>query len=297
MQIVTESGCDLSPEQEFGLDIHYAPMKITLEGESFSGGRDLDYKAFYQRLSNTNAFPTTSQPAPGDFAQIYRELAKTDPDILSIHISSGLSGTCNAARLGAQMVPEANVRIFDTMTLSAPEGWHVQAAARAIQAGWSQEEIIAMLERIRTYTQSMFTLSDLKYLIHGGRISHIKGLMASVLNIKPVIGVGKDDGKYASWGQGITFKRAIAKIADIVTEKIPLGTPIRAQLMHGNNPEGVEYLKEHLGQMYECLFEQVVPVAPILGAHTGPSVVGLAVAPMHVFDIPELNLVPAMALA
>jgi len=292
MQIVTDQGMDLSEEQTNGLKIHSVPLRITLNDKTYNGGEDIDYKTFYQMLSETQSFPTTSQPSPGEFAALYRQLAKEDPDILSIHMSSGLSGTYHSARLGAELVPEARVTLIDSKTLSCPLGWQVEAAAHAVRAGWELNEIMNLVERVRQYTESIFTLSDLKYLIHGGRISHIKGLMASVLNIKPVIGVAKDDGKYYAWGQEITFKRAIHKLADIITEKIPSGTPIRVQLLHGNNPSGVELLRDRLNQLYECVFDNVVHVAPILGAHTGPSVVGMAVAPLETFNIPELEIIP-----
>jgi DegV family protein with EDD domain len=293
MQIVTDQGMDLSPEQSAGLDIHYVPLRITLDGKTFIGAEDIDYVTFYRMLQETQSFPTTSQPSPGDFADKYRQLAKNDPDILSIHLSSGLSGTINSARLGAEMVPEANVTVIDSKTLSCPLGWQVQAAALALRAGWYLGDVLKLMDQIRIKTETIFTLADLKYLIHGGRISHLKGLMGSMLNIKPVIGVAKDDGKYYPLAQEFTFKKAVYKIADLVSSKFPRGTALRVQLMHGDNPSGVELLKERLSQMYECFFESVVPVAPLLGAHTGPSVVGIGVAPLNLFMHPDLNIIPA----
>lgn len=292
MQIVTDQGADLSEEQKAGLNIHYVPLQITLNEKTYRSGIDIDNATFYKMLNETEAFPDTSQPSPGDFAELYRELAKTDPEILSVHISSGLSGTINSAKLGAQLVPEAHVTIIDTKTLSCPEGWQVQAAAKAIRAGWPLEKISSLLARLLQSTEGFYTVSDLKYLIHGGRIGHIKGLVASLLSIKPVIGVGKEDGKYYVLGQEFTYKRAIQKIVDVITQKIPLGTPLRVQLLHGDNLEGVELLRNRLKQSYECWFDDVVPIAPILGAHTGPSMCGLAVAPLELFNIPELDLVP-----
>lgn len=293
MQIVTDQGMDLSPEQSAGLDIHYVPLRITLDGKTFIGAEDIDYVTFYKMLQETNSFPTTSQPSPGDFADKYRLLAKNDPDILSIHLSSGLSGTVNSARLGAEMVPEANVTVIDSKTLSCPLGWQVQAAALAIRAGWYLGDVLKLMDQIRVKTETIFTLSDLKYLIHGGRISHLKGLMGSVLNIKPVIGVAKDDGKYYPLAQEFTFKKAVHKIADLVSAKFPKGTALRVQLMHGDNPSGVELLKERMSEMFECYYESVVPVAPLLGAHTGPSVVGIGVAPLNLFLHSDLNIIPA----
>jgi DegV family protein with EDD domain len=297
MQIVTDQGSDLSPEQISGLDIHYAPMRIMLNGKTYIGGQDIDYVSFYQMLTDTQAFPSTSQATPGELADIYRRLAKYDPDILSIHMSSGLSGTVNSAKIAAEMVPEANVTVFDSKTLSCPLGWQVEAAARAVRAGWSIGDILNLLEKVKEHTEGVFTLADLKYLIHGGRISHLKGLMASMLNIKPIIGVAKDDGKYYTWGQDITLKRAAQKLVDIVTERFPKGTVLRVQLLHGNNLPGVEILRERISNVFECWFDHVVPVAPILGAHTGPSIVGMAVAPLNIFMIPELEIIPAEIVA
>lgn len=291
MQIVTDQGMDLSPLQTAGLTIHYVPLKVTLEGKTYSG-EELDYVSFYNLLQNTNAFPSTSQPSPGEFADIYRKLAQTDPDILSIHISSGLSGTINSARLGAAMVPEAHVTIMDSKTLSLSLGWQVQAAARALQAGWALGDILKLVDTIRLGTDTTFTLADLKYLIHGGRISHIKGLMGSILNIKPVIQVAKADGKYYPLAQEFSFKKAVYKIADLALAKYKQGSALRVQIVHGNNPEGVELLKTRMINYFDCHFDEVLPVAPILGAHTGPSVVGMGVAPLGLFLQPDLQLVP-----
>jgi DegV family protein with EDD domain len=293
MQIVTDQGMDLSPAQAAGLNIHTVPLRIILNGKTYIGGKDIDYVTFYQILTDTGVYPTTSQPSPGDFADKYRELAKTDPDILSIHLSAGLSGTFNSAHLGADMVPEAHVTILDSKTLSGSLGWQVEAAAHAVQAGWRLGDVLKLVDQVREGTQTLFTLAELKYLIHGGRISHLKGLMASMLNIKPVIGVAKDDGKYYNWGQATTFKRAIQRIAEIVTEKIQVGTPLRVQLMHGNNPEGIVLLRERISALYECYFDDVINVAPLLGAHTGPSVVGIGVAPLNIFKNCGLAIIPS----
>lgn len=290
MQIVTDQGMDLSKAQTAGISLNTVPLKITLEGKTYQGADSIDYVSFYKLLQQTESFPTTTQPSPGDFAEVYRKLAKKDPDILSIHISSGLSGTINSARLGAEMVPEANVTIVDTKTLSTSFGWQVQAAAKALQAGWPLADIIQLLTDIQQGTDTLFTLSDLKYLIHGGRISHIKALMGSLLNIKPVIGVSPVDGKYYSRAQEFTFKKAVHKIAELAVLKHGEGASLRVQIVHGNNPEGVEMLQEKLASYLNCTFEETLAVAPVLGAHTGPSVIGAGFAPLDLFLHPDLNL-------
>ncbi|MEN6409878.1 MAG: DegV family protein [Anaerolineaceae bacterium] len=284
MQIVTDRGADLTPEQLEGLNVYFAPLIVTLDGKTYRSGVDIQSDEFLQKLEETEAYPTTSQPSAGDFAALYRKLAETDPEILSIHISSGLSGTLNAARAGAAMVPEAHVTFFDTKTLSCPEGWHVEAAARAAKAGWSMEKTLALLERIRAATEGMFTITTMKYLIHGGRVSHLKGLVASLLNIKPVIGVAKDTGMYITLGQEMTLRRAIQKLVDVVQSWYPTGSSIRIQLLHANNLAGIEQLGAKLSELFDVTFIKPAQIGPVLAAHTGAGLVGLSVAPQAIFD-------------
>ena len=112
MIIVTDRAADIAPDQLKELDIHFASLRITLDDHTYESGVDLDGDTFYKILSATDSFPITSQPSAGEFAALYRELAKKGEEILSIHISSGLSGTFNAASAGAQMVPEAKVTLM-----------------------------------------------------------------------------------------------------------------------------------------------------------------------------------------
>lgn len=284
MQIVTDCGADLSPEQIAGLDIHIAPLIVSLDGISYRSGVDIQSDEFLRKLDATESFPTTSQPSAGDFANIYRMLAEKDPEILSIHISSGLSGTLNSARAGAAMVPEAHVTFFDTKTLSCPEGWHVEAAARAVSAGWTMENILGLLERIRAATEGMFTITTMKYLIHGGRVSHLKGLLASLLNIKPVISVDKEAGVYITVGQEMTLRRAIQKMVDMVQSWYPTGSSLRVQLLHANNLPGIEQFGSKLSELFDVTYLPPVQIGPVLGAHTGTGLVGLSVGPQAIFD-------------
>lgn len=286
MQIVTDSGMDLPPEVREALDIHIVPLVLTLDGISYRSGVDIEANEFYEILAQAQGLPLTSQPSPGEFSELYRRLAQTDPDILSVHISSGLSGTTNAAREGAKLVPEANVVVFDTMTLSGGEGWHVEAAGRAAKAGWSLEKAVALLERVRAATDTLFTLPTLKYLIHGGRISHIRGLLASMLQIKPQIGVDKETGKYYERGRSRTFSRAVARVADIIAESYPIGTPMRVQVLHANNLDDAQTLREHIDRLFDCTWLPTGSIAPVLGAHTGPGLVGAIYAPLSAY--PEL---------
>ena len=289
MQIVTDSGTDvgLSPDEMASLNIHVVPLVVTLEGSSYREGVDIQPGEFYRLLAATDSLPITSQPSAGEFAETYRRLAATDPDILSIHISSGLSGTANAARAGAELVPEANVTVVDTKTLSAAAGWQAEAAARAAKAGWLKERILGLIARIGDASDSAYTLKELKYLIHGGRISHMKGLIASVLHIKPMIGVEKVGGTYVQLGQVRSFKRAVKGLADLIAKQHAPGSALRVQVLHAYNPEGAAMLREQVDGRFDCTWLPLGPMSLVLGAHTGPSMVGVAYAPLAAFaDVP-----------
>jgi DegV family protein with EDD domain len=223
----------------------------------------------------------------GDFTETYRRLAASDPDILSIHMTSGLSGTFNAAKAAGKLVPEANITFVDTKTLSAAAGWQVEAAARALRASWPLKQILALLERISAASDSAYTLQELKYLIHGGRISHMKGLIASMLNLKPLIGVEKLNGTYVQLGQARSFRGAMKGLVDRMADLHPPGTALRAQVLHSQNPEGAAMLRDLVDQRYDCTWLPVGPMSLVLGAHTGPSMVGIAYAPAAAFaDLP-----------
>ena len=265
------------------LGIHVVPLVVTLDGTSYRESLDIQPEKFYGLLAATDSLPSTSQPSAGDFAETYRRLAATDPDILSIHMSSGLSGTVGAARAGAELVPEARVTIVDTKTLSAAAGWQVEAAARAVNAGWPKEQTLALIARIGDASDSIYTLKELRYLIHGGRISHMKGLIASLLHIKPLIGVEKVGGTYVQLGQTRSFQRAVKELVNLIAEQHTPGSALRAQVLHAYNPEGAAMLREQVDQRFDCTWLPVGPMSLVLGAHTGPSMVGVAYAPLSAF--------------
>ncbi len=289
MQIVTDSGTDinLSPEEQTALNVHVVPLVVTLDGHSYREGVDIDAETFYAKLAATDNLPTTSQPAAGALAQLYRSLAAHDPEILSIHMSSGLSGTVNAAHSGAAMVPEAHVIVVDTKTLSVGAGWQVEAAARAAQAGWPLGRILELLGRISEATNCLYTLRELKYLIHGGRISHMKGLLASLLNIKPIIGVEKIHGTYVQRGQARSFGHAIEGLASLIEREHAPGSALRVQVLHANDPEAGEMLREQVDRRFACEWLPMRSLSLVLGAHTGPGMVGIAYGPQAAFaEIP-----------
>lgn len=281
MQIVTDSGFDISNAQQNEFNLNTLPLKITLSDQNYRSGVDIQSEEFYHLLEKTEDMPVTSVPSPGEFLEIYQRIATNDPDILSIHISSGLSGTFNSARTAAEQMKDANITLVDTHTLSAEMGWQIEAAIRGIQAGLKKEKILELMGQVREWSEIVFTLPDLSYLIHGGRISHLKGLLASLLGIKPLIRVNKLQGKYEDVGKARTFKRAIEAIPAYMAKKFKEGTPMRVQIGHAGNPEAAEQLRKATDNLFACEWLPDCSISPVLGAHTGRGLVGLVFGPME----------------
>jgi DegV family protein with EDD domain len=283
MKIVTDCAADMSAEELDRLGITQAPLFIQFpEGEVSSV--DISADAFYDRLEAMRpAIPTTAQPSGGIFAELYRKLAKMEREILSIHISSGLSGTINAARDGGEQVKsEVKVSHWDTLTLSGGERFQVLAAAFANRAGWAMEAIQERLAKIREKTEVIYTLDTLEYLARGGRIGRVKAIAGALLKLKPVIRVDSD-GKYSTVSTGRTLGKSIAAIGDYLHVKYE-STPLWVTVLHGRFAEKADMLARELREKLNIAKMEVMRISPVLGVHTGPGIVGAAVVPMDLMS-------------
>jgi len=278
MKIVTDSGADISFEECKSLGITMLPLKVEVNGVSYQSGVDIDPDEFYDMMDASPKMPITSTPSVGEFMEVYKHLAAEDPEILSIHLSSGLSGTFNTAVQAAEMVPEAKITLIDTLTLSAGTGWQLRAASAMMKAGHKLDEVVKTLRPIQDASATFFTLPDLKYLIAGGRISHLKGLLASLLGIKPVIEVSKVDGKYYDKDKKRSFHQAIDGITELVKKIHPAGTELEAQIVTAANPAGAEQLKASMEKVFKCNWKPNLTLGTALGAHTGRGLVGIICA-------------------
>jgi DegV family protein with EDD domain len=280
MKIVTDCAADMTNEELEQLGVIQAPLFIQFpEGEVSSA--DISADEFYNRLEAMRpAIPTTAQPSAGIFAELYRKIAEKDKEILSIHISSGLSGTINSAHDGGgQAAPEANVNYWDTLTLSGGERFQVMAAALALKAGWAMEALQERLKKIREKTEVIYTLDTLEYLARGGRIGRVKALAGALLNLKPVIRVDSD-GKYSTVGNGRTLNKSMGMIADNIREKYGT-TPLWVTVLHGRFAEKADLLTNEFKEKLNIAKLEVMRISPVLGVHTGPGIVGAAVVPME----------------
>jgi len=283
MKIVTDCAADMSAEELERLGIVQAPLFIQFpEGEVSSA--DISADEFYNRLEAMRpAIPTTAQPSGGIFADLYRKLAQKEKDIFSIHISSGLSGTLNAARDGGEQAkPEANVNFWDTLSLSGGERFQVLAAVMASKAGWAMDAIQERMKTIREKTEVIYTLDTLEYLARGGRIGRVKALAGALLNLKPIIRVDTD-GKYSTVSNGRTLGKSMTAIADHLLNKYG-NTPLWVTVLHGRFAEKADLLANEFKEKLNIAKLEVMRISPVLGVHTGPGIVGAAVVPMELME-------------
>jgi len=284
MKIVTDCAADMSRDELQQLDVAQAPLFIQFpEGEVNSADMTID--AFYDRLEAMRPqVPTTAQPSSGVFADLYRTLAKTDSEILSIHISSGLSGTLNSARLGGQQVaPSIRVTPWDSMTLAGGLRFQVMAAALASRAGWTLQAIQERLGQIRTRTEVVYTLDTLEYLARGGRIGRVQALAGALLNLKPVIRVDHEDGKYSTAAKSRTLARAVATIAEHL-QSLYGSTSLWVAVQHGRFAEEADAMAQRLKETLAIAKIETIRISPVLGVHTGPGIVGASVVPFSLMS-------------
>jgi DegV family protein with EDD domain len=283
MKIVTDSAADLPTSEIESLGVSVAPLYIHFpEGEISSA--DISADDFYNRLEAlAPRIPTTSQPAPGAFLDIYDPLLKAGEEILSIHISSGLSGTIQSARLAASQLADGSVTTVDSLTLSGGQRFQVLAAAAAIKAGWAKSTILDLLKAIQEQCEVVYTLDTLEYLARGGRIGRVQALAGALLHLKPIINVNKGDGKYSTVGKARTLQRSQALIVDHLAQMYG-STPLWVTVLHGRFAAQAEALSAALHERLQIARFEILRISPVLGVHTGPGIVGAAVMPMALMN-------------
>ena len=288
MQIITDSAMDsiLYPADLKALNIHVIPQYVNLNGNSYRNGIDIDASELYVLMDKSDIYPTTSLPSIGDVTSAFEKAAKIEPDILAIHCSAKLSGTFSLVQSIALTIKDAAITMVNSCTFSAVQAWQVETAARAAQLKYPLEKIIALVDKVGRHTSMLFTVSDLRHLRHSGRISHMKGLIAATLQIKPLIKVDYEKGTLEQAGISTTVRRSYDNLIKWMTSKHPEGSALRVQVGHTNNPDGAAYLKEKIANLYQCRWLPDLVVSPALGALAGPTIAGAIFIPEA--DFPDL---------
>ncbi|MER3469120.1 MAG: hypothetical protein C4314_03980, partial [Thermoflexus sp.] len=187
VRIVTDSGAHLPPERfrEYGVVV--VPLVVNMGGRTYYEGEDLDLETFYHYLRTSPELPKTSQPPVGRFYEVYRRLSEEGQAVVSLHLSSVLSGTYASAVAAREMLPGAEIHVVDTQLISVPQGILVLEAARMARAGATAWEIVERIEFMRERTVFYFVLDTLEYLAKGGRVSNIQTLIGNFLQVKPIL--------------------------------------------------------------------------------------------------------------
>lgn len=272
--LVTDSTADLTQDLIRENDIHVIPLKVRFGAQEYSD-EQITSEEFYRRLEAEEELPKTSQPTPEEFFSLYRRLLKDYQEIISIHLSSGLSGTLNAAHIAKNQLQE-NIHIIDSKTISLGTGLMVMEAAKSIREGFNTSQIVEGLSNARKNIETLFTLNTLEYLQKGGRIGKVQGIVGSLLNIKPVVRVG-DDGIYHTYSKARSQERALEGVVNALMELARGRKSIKLAVAHGAALQVGKNLREALEKAFQINTSVFTQVGPVIGVHTGPGTVGAAI--------------------
>ena len=273
VRIVTDSTSDIDGGTAQGLGITVIAQNVHFGTLSFEDNVTITPDEFYGRLVTARELPTTSQASPGRFREVYEELGRDADGIVSIHISSRISGTCNSARQGALAAPaDCPVEVIDSGQASMGLGLVVLAAAEAAIRGAGQSEVISTALNAASRAQCLCLFETLEYLRRGGRIGKAQALLGSALKIKPMIIVR--DGEVHPLGRARTFPRALARMKETVREFSPIES---LAVMHSTTPEVAAEVAADLQEMLPAGSEpHIVRFGPALGVYAGPGALGIS---------------------
>jgi DegV family protein with EDD domain len=247
------------------------------EGRVFQEGIDLTNDEFYAMLAAAPDLPTTSQPSPGRFRDVFAELTAAGHDVLCILISSKLSGTYQAALDARSMLPDANILVVDSYFVAAALGLMVVTAAEMAEEGCSMDEIVARVEQMRRDMKLYFVVDTLEYMQRGGRIGLAAAFLGTLLKVKPILTL--DEGIVKPLDMVRSKRKAIQRLLAELEAHVAPGQPVQAIVMHAQVPGEVSELEAEVRRCFNCQRTIFGEVGPVIGTHTGPGVLGAAVCP------------------
>lgn len=271
VKIVTDSTVDLPNETLEAYGIEIVPLTFTIGQETYTDRVDITPEQFMQKMRQANELPKSSQPAAGQFVEVYNRLGQEGYDIISIHMTAQLSGTVRSAEQAARMA-EANVTVIDSQFISLALGFQVLEAAKWANAGKRVEEIVEHLTHIRRHTHLYVTVDTLENLVKGGRIGRGKALIGSLLNIKPIAAL--IDGVYTPVAKARSYSQVVKYLKERFVEDTA-GKTIRAVgIAHADALLLANRLKQALTDATGYEEIDVVYTTPIISTHTGPGAIG-----------------------
>jgi DegV family protein with EDD domain len=274
--IVTDSTNDLPLALRQQYDVNVVPLYILWGDETLRDGVDVLPEDFYARMQREpEARPKTSLPTPGDFVRVFEEvLARGAKEIVTLTISSAMSGTIQAARQAAEMI-SAPVHFVDSRSNSMSLGWQILAAARVREQGGDAAAMVAAADRVRQKLVYIIALDTLDYLFAGGRIGGAISFLGQVLKIKPQISVNHQTGKVEAGEPARTRAHAIETLYRNFFKRVDSTRPLHIAVLHNAAFEEAEALAERVRQEFSPVELLTSIVSPVLGVHTGPRAIAL----------------------
>jgi len=280
--LVTDSTCDLPAEIIEKYSIEIVPLTVHFEDDTYYDKIDLENEEFFSMMESAEELPTTSQPSVGLFIDKYQDLADKYDEIISIHISSALSGTVESARLAAAQTEDIKVEIINSKSTTTGLGFLVLLAAKMIEAGKNIEDIKSTLEKEREKLTIYFTVSELTYLEKGGRIGKAQAFLGSIFNFNPILELSAATGEITPKEKIRGYKKTNQKMVELALEAAENSDNVNFAYIYGKNSDNYQQLKK--------LFEAELQNQPkydyhilenkigtVLSSHTGPLVYGIVV--------------------
>ncbi|KSU88993.1 fatty acid-binding protein DegV [Bacillus sp. VT 712] len=271
IKVVTDSTIDLTVEQAAQYGIEIVPLSINIDNETYLDRVEITPSDFIEKMKRSDVLPKSSQPAVGAFVEVYERLVNEGYDVLSIHMTGGMSGTVRSAESAAKMV-DGNITVVDSMYISKALSFQVFEALDMIQQGCEMNEIVQRLDEIRRNTTLFVVVDTLENLIKGGRIGRGKALIGSLLNIKPIASLA--DGVYTP----VAKVRSHSQIVKFLTKQImeeTAGKQIKGiGLVHAEGFELAQKLRESI--IAACGYEDftIEETTPVISTHTGVGAIG-----------------------
>lgn len=273
LRIVTDSAADMPANWLTEFDIHMVPVNIHFGGDTYLHGVTIDETTFYRRVEQLRIIPKTSQPSPGQFIETYRKVASKGDTILSIHVTSKLSGTCQSAEYARREVGgDYNVVVFDSLCGSLGIGFMCREARLMDWAGKSLPEIVARLEALRDSMCLTLTLDTLKYAQMSGRVGALQGALASMLNVKPIIIL--KDGVLEAGERVRTRKRALDHILNLIKRRVG-DKPVNVAVVHAVAPDEAVALADMTHKALNVKELLINSLSVAVAVQLGPGTLGL----------------------
>ncbi|MBY0097096.1 DegV family protein [Mesobacillus maritimus] len=270
--VVTDSTAYIPKELREKLNIHMIPLSVIFGNESLREEIDVTAGEFYKKVKDSE-LPTTSQPPIGQFVELFETLAKEYDAVISVHLSSGISGTFQGAVSAGSMVEGIQVYPFDSETACMIQGFYALEAAELAGQGLSADEIIPRLNEMKESMRAYFMVDDLSHLQRGGRLSNAQAFIGSLLQVKPLLHFV--DKKIEPYEKVRTKKRALNRVSDLLGEDAANGGNYRASIIHANREEEANEWKAELEAKYPNVEFSIGYFGPVIGTHLGEGALGM----------------------